>query len=86
MSIRPRILSDGLRTVEQIDLKEMILGRIKKWETDHGLIPADSFVALRTDWSKRWPDDRALQNKDEKGVAHFPGWSLAALKYLYEER
>jgi len=43
-------------------------------------------VALRTDWSKRWPDDAATQNKDEKGISHYPGWSLTALKYLYEER
>jgi kynurenine formamidase len=59
--------------------------RIKKWETDHGTIAEKAFVALRTDWSKRWPDAAAMQNKDEKGVAHYPGWSLPALKYLYEE-
>ena len=28
----------------------------------------------------------AMQNKDENGIAHYPGWSLTALKYLYEER
>jgi kynurenine formamidase len=60
--------------------------RIKKWENDHGAMPAGSFVALRTDWSKRWPDGAAMANKDAKGVAHYPGWSLAALKYLYEDR
>jgi kynurenine formamidase len=43
-------------------------------------------VALRTDWSKRWPNGAAMQNKDEEGVSHYPGWSLTALKYLYEER
>jgi len=62
------------------------LERIKKWETEHGTIPPGAFVALRTDWSKRWPDGAAMQNKDENGVAHYPGWSLTALKYLYEER
>lgn len=97
----------GLRTVDQITLKEMILplvvidvheevaknadytltmARVKKWEADHGPIPPESFVALRTDWSKRWPDAAAMENKDASGVAHYPGWSLPALKYLYEER
>jgi kynurenine formamidase len=97
----------GLRTVDQIDLKEMILPlvvvdvhedvaknpdytlsmeRVKKWETDHGQIPVGAFVAMRTDWSKRWPDAAKMENKDSKGVAHYPGWSLPALKYLYEER
>jgi len=27
-----------------------------------------------------------MENRDAKGVAHYPGWSLPALKYLYEER
>ena len=96
----------GLRTVDQIGLKEMILPlvvidvhgeaaknpdytltveRIKKWETDHGRVPAGAFVAMRTDWSKRWPDAVAMENKDSAGVSHYPGWSLPALKYLYEE-
>lgn len=62
------------------------LERVKKWETDHGVIPAGAFVAMRTDWSKRWPDAAALENKDAKGISHYPGWTLEALKYLYEER
>ena len=97
----------GLRTVDQIELKEMILPlvvidvheeaaknpdytltleRVKRWEKDHGAIPAGSFVAMRTDWSKRWPDPAAMANKDAEGVSHYPGWSKEALQYLYEER
>jgi len=97
----------GLRTVDQIDPKEMILPlvvidvhreaaadpdytlslkRVKKWEKDRGQIPGGAFVAMRTDWSKRWPDGTKMENKDAQGVAHYPGWSLPALKYLYEDR
>jgi kynurenine formamidase len=97
----------GLRTVDQIDLKEMILPlvvidvheeaarnpdytlsveRIAQWEKAHGSIPTGAFVAMRTDWSKRWPDAARLENKDDKGVSHYPGWSMPALKLLYEER
>src|SRR6516164_9397276 len=64
----------------------LTLGRLKKWETDHGKIPSGAFVAMRTDWSKRWPDAAKMENKDDKGVAHYPGWSLATLRFLYEER
>ncbi len=32
------------------------MDRLKKWEADHGQIPAGAFVAMRIDWSKRWPD------------------------------
>lgn len=59
---------------------------VKRWEEKHGPVPTGAFVALRTDWSKRWPDMDAMQNKDARGTAHYPGWSFAVLKYLYEHR
>lgn len=97
----------GLRTVDQIEPREMILPLVvidvhKKaaanpdytlsmedlhaWEARHGPIPEGAFVAMRTDWSKRWPDGAAMANKDAKGVAHYPGWSLETLTFLYETR
>ena len=57
---------------------------IKAWEKEHGAIPAGSFVAMRTDWSKRRPQD--FDNKDAEGNCHYPGWTLEALKYVCEER
>jgi kynurenine formamidase len=62
------------------------LDDVKAWESRHGRIPEHAFVAMRTDWSKRWPNDAAMQNRDKVGVAHYPGWSLPVLKLLYEER
>ena len=59
---------------------------VHAWEKRHGPIPAGSFVALRTDWSQRWPDMEKMLNQDEQGVAHYPGWSEPVLRYLYEER
>ncbi len=97
----------GLRTVDQIDVKEMLMPLVvidvhekvaqnpdytitmedvKVWEKKYGLIPSGAFVAMRTDWSKRWPDAVAMRNKDADGIAHYPGWSLPVLQYLYEER
>ena len=52
----------------------LTLERVKKWETDHGPIPEwHAFIAMRTDWSKRWLDQAALENKDKSGVSHYPG-------------
>jgi len=103
----PAHFIQGLRTVDQIDPKEMILplvvidvhlkvaknpdytltmDDIKAWENKHGQIPPGAFVAMRTDWSKRWPNMTAMQNKDPQGTAHYPGWSMQVLKYLYETR
>jgi kynurenine formamidase len=97
----------GLRTVDQISVKEMILplvvidvhdkvienpdytltmNDVKAWEAKHGQIPAGAFVAMRTDWSQRWPNPTAMQNRDAQGVTHYPGWSMEVLKYLYEQR
>lgn len=55
---------------------------IKDWEAIYGEIPAGSFVALRTDWSKR----ADLDNCDADGNKHYPAWSLDAIKYLVEKR
>jgi kynurenine formamidase len=59
---------------------------IRAWEAQYGPIPEGAFVALRTDWSKRWPDMDALSGIGEDGSENFPGWSLEALRYIYEER
>lgn len=59
---------------------------IQDYESQYGPIPDGAFVALRTDWSKRWPDMNALSNFDSEGGEHTPGWSMEALKYIYETR
>lgn len=97
----------GTRTLDQIDVKEMLLplvvidvhekaaanpdyaltvDDVKEWEKKHGPVPEGAFVAMRTDWSKKWPDAAAMRNADDAGTAHYPGWGMEALKYLYEER
>ena len=59
---------------------------IQAYEAQYGPIPDGAFVALRTDWYKRWPDMNDFANLDEEGGEHCPGWSMEALKYIYEER
>ena len=59
---------------------------VRDWETRHGRIPTGAFIALRTDWSKRWPDGEAMANKGKDGLDHYPGWSREVLQFLFEER
>ena len=59
---------------------------VHAWERHYGPIPAHAFVAMRTDWSKRWPSQTAMENVDAHGVGHYPAWSMPVLKYLYEQR
>ncbi len=64
----------------------LTLKDVKAWEAKHGRVPKGAFVAMRTDWAKRWPSQDAMENVDAQGVAHYPGWTMEALKYLYEVR
>jgi kynurenine formamidase len=103
----PAHFARGLRTVDQIDPKEMVLplvvldvheaaaanpdytlrlDDVEAWEGRHGPVPEGAFVAMRTDWSKRWPDAAKMRNEDANKIAHYPGWSLEVLKYLFETR
>lgn len=59
---------------------------ILDFEAEYGPIAPESFVAFRSDWSKRWPSQDAIRNLDEDGVQRTPGWSHEALEYLIEER
>ena len=65
---------------------EIRMQDVRQWEQRHGLIPQGAFVAMRTDWSSRWPDRERYFNADAEGVDHYPGWSREVLQYLYEER
>ena len=103
----PAHFARGLRTVDEIDVKEMVLPLVvfdvheevaknpdyvlslkdvEKWEKKHGPVPEGAFAAMRTDWHKRWPDPIKMRNEDDKKLAHYPGWTMEALKYLYETR
>ena len=57
---------------------------VKKWEAEHGPIPAGAWVLMRTDWSKRQGAE-AFLNIDETGP-HSPGPSKDCILYLIEER
>lgn len=92
---------DGL-TMDRIPVNQMILplvvidmtpllGRdpnhaltvtdIEAWEAQHGRVPAGSFVALRTDMYRDF-----AENPERFRRTPFPAWSLAAIRFLYEQR
>jgi kynurenine formamidase len=84
--LMPLVVIDVHGKVEKNADYVLSLDDIRAWEQRHGKIPKGAFVAMRTDWAKRWPDDAKLANKDAAGVFHYPGWSMPVLKLLYEER
>jgi kynurenine formamidase len=82
----PLVVFDVHRQTEKNSDFVLTLDDVKAWEAKHGAVPKGAFVAMRTDWSKRWPDQRAMRNVDAQGTAHYPGSTMEALKYLYETR
>jgi kynurenine formamidase len=89
-------------TMDKISLKDMILplvvfdetpllahdpnhafsiADLLAWEKKHGRVPQHAFAALRTDMAKDWVEDPEHFKRSP-----FPGWSLAVVKLLVEER
>lgn len=63
-----------------------VLKDVQDWEGRNGAIPEGAFVALRTGWSRRWPDPEAMANRDAGGLSHTPGWSQEVLAFLIGQR
>ncbi|MBI3660864.1 cyclase family protein [Candidatus Acetothermia bacterium] len=58
--------------------------RILAWEAQYGRIPANSWVLVRTDWSKR-ADSKDFLNISKDGP-HNPGFHRSASEFLAKER
>ena len=82
----PLCIIDVTDKVEKDVHYAVTVADIQEYEKKYGEIPDGAFVALRTGWSKFWPDMNALSGIAEDGSENFPGWSLDALRYLYEVR
>ena len=72
--------SDGANQNDDFELTTEI---ITDWEAIHGTIPPNTWVFMRTDWSKR----KGIEylNMKEDGP-HSPGPTPEAVKFLVEER
>jgi kynurenine formamidase len=98
----PAHFSPTGRTMDEIPLDDMILplvvlddtpflqadpahafsvADLEAWEKLHGQVPKGAFAALRTDMSKDW-----ATNPERFKRTPFPGWTLAVLKVLFEQR
>ncbi len=84
--VLPLVVIDIHEKAESNPDYQISLADVRDWERRNGPIPEKSFVALRTDWSKRWPDQKKIQNKDKYDTSHYPGWSHDVLAYLAQER
>lgn len=84
--VLPLVVIDKSKEAEQNHDFTLQVDDILTFEEEHGQIEEGTFVALRTDWSKRWPDKEAFNNKDADGNNRIPGWGLEVLQFLFEKR
>lgn len=86
-------LSDLIVPAVVIDVQDKVAGNadyqltpddIEEWESEHGRIPADSFVILNTGWHKRFNTPEEYVNMDDDDVMHFPGYHPDSAEVLIE--
>lgn len=82
----PLCIIDVHEKVEKDCNYALTLEDVKEFEAKYGQIPEGAFVAMRSDWCKRWPSQDSFLNRDEEGNSRYPGWSMEALKFLFEVR
>jgi len=79
-AIRPLVVISIVDEVARDPGYNLSVEDIHRWESTHGRIPAGSVVFVRSDWSQAWPNPELATRRP------FPGVSLAALKFLHEQR
>lgn len=84
--VLPLVVIDQSKRAKEDPTFSLSKDDILLFEQEHGLIEEGAFVALRTDWSKKWPSQKAMDNKDAQGNNQIPGWGLDALAFLFSER
>ncbi|HVC43532.1 MAG TPA: cyclase family protein [Candidatus Binataceae bacterium] len=79
--ILPLIVFDLTPILARDPAHALTVADILAWERLHGRVPAGCFAALRTDMYKDWDANPARFKRSP-----FPAWSLAAIRFLYEQR
>lgn len=64
---------------------------LQRWEAEHGQIPRDAVLFVRTGWAARWPDAARYLGTAERGAdavatLHFPGIHPDAARWLVANR
>jgi kynurenine formamidase len=83
--IRPAVVVDV--TAQVAENSDFLLEpeHLLAWEEANGRLPDGVWLLLRSGWSTRGTDEKAFLNADEQGP-HTPGPSVAAARWLAEER
>lgn len=84
--IAPMIVIDVSASAAANPDYELSVSDIAQWEKANGQIPLGAIVMVRTGWGSRWSSAKQYRNPDPQGVAHYPGYSQDAAKFLINGR
>ena len=70
---------------------QVTTANLEAWEREHGQIPPDAILLIRTGFSRRWPDAARYLGTAERGAdavakLHFPGLHPDAARWLVANR
>ncbi len=70
---------------------QITVADFQRWETQHGELPRDVILILRTGMGRHWPDRERYMGTNERGPAavaklHFPGLHPDAARWLVSNR
>jgi kynurenine formamidase len=82
--VGPACVIDVSREVEADEDFLLMPSHVEAWEKRHGRIPKDSWVLLRTDWSRR-TDAKSFLNVKDDGP-HSPGFHKSTSELLARDR
>lgn len=84
--VAPLVVLDAMAGARANSDYQVAVEDIARWEQAHGQIPPGAVVIANTGWGARWNSVKEYRNADDKGVMHFPGYSMEAAKFLVEGR
>ena len=70
---------------------QITVADFQRWEAEHGELPRDAILLLRTGTGRHWPDRERYMGTNERGAAavpklHFPGLHPDAARWLTANR
>jgi kynurenine formamidase len=83
--VGPLVIIDVAERASWDPNTEVTVADLEQWEWQNGRIPPGAFVAMYSDWAKRWPSPAYL-NEDATRTYNFPGFGAEAARFLIEER
>jgi kynurenine formamidase len=84
--VRPLVILDVRENVTGNPDYEVSVEDINTWERVHEPMSPGSVVIAYTGWDERWHHQESFRNQQSDGFTHYPGFSLAAAKFLVQSR